>query len=113
SSRFFPADGHELGRPDRGPFRDRPFSRARRTGVTGTVQPMTQPGVRSWASAYVDDVRARIDAGLPAFDRKPDQGPWTPPPPATRGAGHDRAPLDGITLDRPTDIVPTTLTNIV
>jgi hypothetical protein len=74
---------------------------------------MTQPGVSAWASAYVANVRARIDAGLPAFERKPDQGPAAPPPPATRGTGFDRAPLDGVTLDRPTDIVPTMLTNIV
>lgn len=74
---------------------------------------MTQPGVSAWASTYVDSVRARVDAGLPAFDRKPDQGPVTPPPPASRGTGHDRAPLDGVTLDRPTDIVPTALTNVV
>ncbi len=74
---------------------------------------MTQSGVSAWASAYVDNVRARVDAGLPAFERKPDQGPATPPPPASRGTGFERAPLDGITLDRPTDIVPTVLTNLV
>ncbi len=74
---------------------------------------MTQHGVTSWARTYVADVRARVDAGLPAFERLPDQGPYTPAPPATRGTGHDRAPLDGVTLDRPTDIVPTVLTNLV
>ena len=67
----------------------------------------------AWASTYVNDVRARVAAGQPAFDRKPDQGPATPPPPASRGTGYERAPFDGITLDRPTDIVPTVLTNVV
>ncbi|MCW2921134.1 MAG: hypothetical protein JWL76_1008 [Thermoleophilia bacterium] len=60
----------------------------------------------------MDGVRARVDAGLPAFDRKPDQGPAAPPPPATKGTGYDRALLDGVTLDRPTEIVPTALTNV-
>ncbi len=103
-----------MGRPEGGPFRDGVISRARRTGVTGAIQPATSTsGFTAWANAYVDSVRARVDAGLPAFERKPDQGPATYAPPPSRGTGHDRALLDGVTFDRPTDIVPTMLTNLV
>jgi hypothetical protein len=54
-----------------------------------------------------------MDAGLPAFQLKPDNGPVREAPLATRGTGHDRALLDGVTFDRPTEMVSTTLTNFV
>jgi hypothetical protein len=80
--------------------------------MAGT-QALSQQGVNAWASAYVASVRARVDAGLPAFEIKPDQGPIRVAPTPTEGAGHQRDWLDGVTFDRPTEIVPTTLTNIV
>ncbi|MCB0879841.1 MAG: hypothetical protein KDC46_12785 [Thermoleophilia bacterium] len=77
-----------------------------------TVQATAQ-AASSWASSYVASVRARIDAGLPAFDVvKPDQGPQVAAPPATDGTGHDRDWLDGVTPDRPTAAISTILTNV-
>ena len=73
----------------------------------------TQAAGASWAHAYVDRVRARIDAGLPAFELPPDQGPQRAAPTPTGGVGHERDWTDGVTLDRPTEIVPTFLTNVV
>lgn len=43
----------------------------------------------------------------------PDNGYVRAAPMATKGTGHDRALLDGVTLDRPTEMVSTTLTNVV
>lgn len=37
--------------------------------------------------------------------------PTIGPPPATQGTGHDRALLDGVTIDRPLEMVSTLLTN--
>jgi len=54
-----------------------------------------------------------MDAGLPAFERSPNAPAPTAAPPASRGTGHDRALLDGVTLDRPTEMVSTALTNLV
>jgi hypothetical protein len=39
--------------------------------------------------------------------------PQTPAPTPTVGVGHERALLDGVTLDRPFEMVPTLLTNVV
>lgn len=74
---------------------------------------MTQQGVTTWAQAFVDRARARIDAGLPAFRLPPDQGPHRAAPDPSAGVGHGRDWLDGVTLDRPTEAVPTALTNVV
>lgn len=74
---------------------------------------MSQQGVTSWAQAYVASARDRVAAGLPAFELKPDQGPRRAAPTPSTGTGHSRDWLDGITLDRPTEVVPTVLTNIV
>lgn len=74
---------------------------------------MSQQGVNSWAQAYVARARERVAAGLPAFELPPDQGPRRAAPAPTSGTGNDRDWLDGITLDRPTEVVPTVLTNIV
>lgn len=37
----------------------------------------------------------------------------TPAPTPTDGVGHERAWLDGVTLDRPFSVIPTVLTNVV
>jgi hypothetical protein len=75
----------------------------------------TAQGVNAWARAYVDHVRERVAEGKPAFEGlvKPDQGPYTPAPDASKGTGRDRDWFDGVTLDRPTEMVSTFLTNVV
>jgi hypothetical protein len=77
------------------------------------VGAMSQQGSSSWAQAYVARVRDRIDAGLPSLALPPEQGPQRAAPAATEGTGLDRDWLDGVTLDRPTEVVPTFLTNVV
>lgn len=50
---------------------------------------------------------------MPAFELPPDQGPRREAPAPSRGVGHHRDWLDGVTLDRPTEAVPTMFTNVV
>lgn len=59
------------------------------------VQALSQHATTAWTATHVDRVRTRSDAGQPAFQLKPDNGPVREAPVATRGAGHDRALLDG------------------
>lgn len=74
----------------------------------------TAQGVNAWAKAYVDRVRGRIADGQPAFSFvKPDQGPYVAAPDATEGTGRDRDWFDGVTIERPAEMIPTFLTNVV
>lgn len=78
------------------------------------VTPAPQPAAFAWARQVVLDAHddasafARLQASLPA-----PANPEHPAPDPTAGTGFDRAPLDGIALDRPFDMVPTILTNVV
>lgn len=78
------------------------------------MQLASQGDAFAWARELATRTRARTHAGLPVYALLPP--PSRPPGPApdpSRGVGHDRALLDGVTLDRPLEIVPTFLTNAV
>jgi hypothetical protein len=70
-------------------------------------------GSFAWAKDLVERTRTRVALGLPDLQLPPPSMPEGPAPTPTKGTGHDRAPLDGITLDRPIDAIPTFLTNLV
>lgn len=80
--------------------------------VTGT-QPSSQGDRFAWAHALARRAQERAADGLPALRLPPPSVPQGPAPSPTRGVGHDRALLDGVTLDRPLEMVPTALTNLV
>lgn len=64
----------------------------------------TAQGANAWAKAYVERVRERVAAGQP--------GPQAPAPAASKGTGRDRDWFDGVTIERPAEMVPTFLTNV-
>lgn len=72
-----------------------------------------QAGGGTLVSQLVDQSRERIAAGLPALTLPPPSMAPREAPVATRGVGHERALLDGVTLDRPFEMLPNFLTNIV
>jgi hypothetical protein len=78
--------------------------------VTG-VQPMSKGDPFAWARELAQHAHDRVAAGLPALP--PSSTPQGPAPTPTVGVGHDRALFDGVTLDRPFEMVPTALTNLV
>lgn len=67
----------------------------------------------SWAQELARINQEREAKGLPAFRLPEPTMPQSAGPAPTVGTGHDRALLDGVTLDRPTEIVSTALTNLV
>ncbi|MCW2962017.1 MAG: hypothetical protein JWM90_2404 [Thermoleophilia bacterium] len=74
---------------------------------------MTRDGPASVAIAATAGVTAASPLTW-AVERLPDPAlPERAAPVATKGVGHDRALLDGLTLDRPLEIVPNFLTNLV
>jgi hypothetical protein len=73
--------------------------------VVGGVQPGARESVEAWARTLAQRGPA---LGLPASTT-----PQTPAPTPTVGVGHERALFDGVTLDRPTEMVSTLLTNTV
>jgi hypothetical protein len=77
--------------------------------VTG-VQPTSQGDPFAWARALAQHAQERVAAGLPALPPAT-TAQYAPTP--TVGVGHERAILDGVTLDRPFEMVPTLLTNLV
>lgn len=83
--------------------------------MVGGAQPSgAQPGgFGAWAHDLVRDARARADAGLPMWALPAPSTPQGPAPTASVGTGHERALLDGVTLDRPLEMIPTALTNLV
>ena len=81
--------------------------------MVGGTQAMSTTGVSAWAEALQARAHERRAAGLPAFELpEPTMREGAAPTP-TAGIGLERAMLDGVTLDRPTDVIPTMLTNLV
>lgn len=81
--------------------------------VATGVQASQPAGSFAWTKDLVERARNRVALGLPSLQLGPPSMPEGPAPTPTRGTGYDRAPLDGITLDRPLDAAPTFLTNLV
>lgn len=81
--------------------------------MRGNAHAMAPSTGSAWAEALVTRARERAAAGLPAFELPPPTRDEGPAPTATVGTGHERALLDGVTWDRPTDVIPTLLTNLV
>ncbi|MEO6867737.1 MAG: hypothetical protein ABI200_06925 [Gaiellales bacterium] len=80
--------------------------------VTG-IQPQSQGRVISLAQDLARRNAERASAGLPALRVPVQTLPARSAPAPTRGVGHDRALFDGVTIDRPTEMVSTTITNLV
>jgi hypothetical protein len=78
--------------------------------MVGGVQP-TAGNPFAWATTLTQRTQERVAAGLPALPAP--STPQGPAPTPTVGVGHERALLDGVTLDRPTEMVSTALTNLV
>lgn len=77
------------------------------------AQAVQPDGAFAWATRLTDQARARAAAGLPAFQLPAPASPQRPAPPPTVGVGRERALLDGVTIDRPFEMVPTLMTNVV
>lgn len=75
------------------------------------VQPAAAGDRFAWATALAQRAQERVAAGLPALPAA--STPQGPAPTPTVGTGRQRALLDGVTLDRPLEMVPTALTNFV
>ncbi|MCW2973024.1 MAG: hypothetical protein JWN72_1297 [Thermoleophilia bacterium] len=76
------------------------------------VQAAQQGGAAAWATDLAARSQQRIAAGLPDLTA-PSPVAEGPAPTPTKGTGHDRAFLDGVTIDRPFEAVSTILTNVV
>ncbi|MBC7461509.1 MAG: hypothetical protein H7287_09115 [Thermoleophilia bacterium] len=76
------------------------------------VQATQQTGAVAWAANLAARSQQRVAAGLPDLTA-PSAIAEGPAPVPTAGTGHDRNLLDGVTLDRPFEIVSTALTNLV
>ncbi|MCW2950370.1 MAG: hypothetical protein JWN41_1383 [Thermoleophilia bacterium] len=75
------------------------------------VQSTQRSGGVAWATDLAARVSRPAETNAPALDTRPETMSELPAPAPTRGTGHDRALLDGVTLDRPFEIVSTVLTN--
>lgn len=81
--------------------------------MVASVQAGDAGGGFAWATQLTAQARARAAQGLPVMALPAPSTPQGPAPEASVGVGRHRALSDGVTLDRPFEMLPTFFTNVL